>query len=309
MAQRGGSAARRTENQDVKNTIAFQSAQLPDIRFAANNNGFSPAANDNDLPLAANDNGDSSRLTDSSNLDVTERSPIQLPERSYTQEQDTETEFGEQISTLAEMEEQRARETKMRETAEQFVGAPTQPGALARGPAQRRGGGKQKTTEGFEQGGEESPSEEAPESATEIIQSLMEDQTRENLLRRNTLASTAQQTSTQEAEMRRKQMQQTWRFVNGTEAMFAETIVPLIFLMFTWNLQLANKVSFRNFDMIPDLSAPEAATVIFFNCGCCYNCLISILMTIIPLLPIVILMVIALKAVDSVGGVLGFLFK
>ena len=68
---------------------------------------------------------ESSQLTDDSGLGETRASPLQLPQRSYTQA--TEDEIDGLPSTVMGMQEQRQREERMKATAEQFAGAPTTP--------------------------------------------------------------------------------------------------------------------------------------------------------------------------------------
>src|SRR5690349_19431161 len=148
MADGGGKPGRT-----LSYTVGLSSAQLQDRRAQQD---------------------ESVQLSDSSDLSTTRPSPLELRRRSYTEaETEGPGDGATTASTLAEMESQRTREAKMRETAEQFVGAPVTP-TIGEG----EGPGVSRPTSKGEAPTEEEEEEEREEEETasdegEIAQELL----------------------------------------------------------------------------------------------------------------------------------------
>lgn len=262
-APRGPAPARRPASQppqNVQRAANFSAAQQQDRR-AEEQDGSTP-------------------LTDSNQLETTQESPLELPARSYTGAEPTEEAgFGEQISSLSEMESQRAREAKMRKTSEQFTGAPSilggeQVPGTPRRPAQKAPSQTEETsTEPENPVGPEDEIETAGRLATvQAAASLWRNLTSD----RETAAQQGQSGEAADAVEREKK----WDTTEAALLMGAEVGFPAIVAAGMMNLRVLNKLTFRNFKMVPDISTTKTAFVLFYTCGCCFNC-ISIMMPVI----------------------------
>ncbi|MEO5927216.1 MAG: hypothetical protein ABIO72_00770 [Patescibacteria group bacterium] len=229
---------------------------------------------------------ESTQLTDSNDLDVTQRSPLDLPARSYTTGSSEETGFGEQISSLGEMNAQRTRDTRMRDTAEQFVGASTSPGSAPSSP-NRPGSSQQSQAEAPQ---ETIETEQSPEESDILMAGQLAS------VRATALAGLSKQRSTdqvQEAQAsqarNKKELANLWNMIEAAEFVSIETVVSALALVATMNARLVNKLTVRNFDMIPDLDVAQTALVLDVDCACCMNCFQGLFSCIIMLVPVVIL--------------------
>lgn len=250
MAQRGGAARREAAFASELNARRFQDQYRPSL--AANNNdqyAASLAANDNDQytsSLAANDNDAYGDLADSSDLSQTQRSPLELPPRSYT----TEGEEDEEglPSTVMELERQRTKEAKMRETAEQFVGAPAIPGPSEEG-AEAEGRGQATRQPEATAGPEGTSPEESDVQQPGVYQRI-----------RDRLRSEERSTPLVGGgdEVEELAVKSAW---DSAKAATSETlIVPMIIQ----DIQLVNQIAFKS-KAVPELRFFEIVELIFLH--------------------------------------------
>jgi len=218
---------------------------------------------------------ESVQLSDSSDLSKTRTSPLDLPRRSYTEaEAEGSGDGATTVSTLAEMEAQRTRESKMRQTAEQFVGAPFTP-TMGEGGARRAPTTGERGIPSTEE--EEKEAEEEEETAPdegEIAQELLAAQTGDVRLLKELEAQRAQQAEIEAAnatEANREQLKQTWDFIEGANLATFEDVVGAIVAVGMMDIQLVNKLTFRNFDQVPDLTIPQTAFITAINLNLCYQ--------------------------------------
>lgn len=189
-----------------------------------------------------------SRVSDSSRLtDTAGRSPLDLESRSYAQ--------------ASEFQEQRQKETRMREQAEKFVGAQTFPGigdqatpdgteetpeTKSSPSGQRRGRGESEA-----EGEEETEAEQFNESGE-----LLRQQAQDRMLQEQQKQSQAL-TQKQAAEKRQAQtVDYLWKWGKAGLGASSITGVGLIALIAILNLQLVNQISI-NSPMIPRLNIGE----------------------------------------------------
>jgi hypothetical protein len=252
MADGGGRPGRT-----LSYTVGLSSAQLEDRR--------------------AQERDESVQLSDSSSLAETRPSPLELRRRSYTEAgAEGPGDGATTISTLAEMESQRTREAKMRETAEQFVGAPVTP-TVGEGEAPGAPGAPRKRElPSPEEEAEMEEEEEAAPDEGEIAQEFLAAQTGDVRLLKELEAQRAQQAEVEAAnatQANRDQLKQTWDFVEGANIATFEDLVGAVVAVGMMDIQLVNKLTVRNFDQIPDLSIPQTAFITAINVNLCYqNC-------------------------------------
>jgi hypothetical protein len=170
------------------------------------------------------------------------------------------------------MEEQRAREAKMRKTAEQFTGSSTTPGAT---PERVSGGAPAQPAGPEAPQEEEAPELLAEESGIETVTQL-ESARAVNLLALSR-ARQQQEAQAQQATVQnnRDQLKQFAKVIKGAGAVTSETVVGAIAVSAYAHVQIANKLTFRNFDMLPDISPTEILFWGAADMACCFNCLIE----------------------------------
>lgn len=250
MAQ-GGTARRETTYARQLNTLRLQ-----DLRSSS-------AANDADgFGEAPNDDDRFANLSDSSDLSETQASPIELPEQSYTSRRtanDTD-EFGDaendndMPSTVMELERQRAKDKKMRDTAEQFTGQPSIPqigptGAPNAGPS-RQSGGKRRSPEAED---EETSEAEEPQMSREMMERQLRD-----AFKGQSRSSTS--TGSSQAPVQAGQKHGLSAVKKGAGL----TGLGLLVTFLIMNVQLINEMSFNNKN-IPKLSFIEKTLTIFLD--------------------------------------------
>lgn len=204
---------------------------------------------------------ESEQVTDSSDLSETKPSPLERPTSSYTQPTETEeTESGDVSfpSTVMEMQEQRQREARMKETAEQFVGAPTTPSAEERTPSEQPQEQKRKaSTQEATSGGDELAQAQAMRDAQAA------ESRRQNQIQQSQAAT--QQSAAQGSEAERQALKNIWRFMNGTDTLTAEDVVGGILVIGMMNAQLINQYVFHH-ELVPELDLPEVSFIVCIDC-------------------------------------------
>lgn len=218
-------------------------------------------------------------LTDSSSLGETKKSPLELPQSSYTQ--------------ARELQEQRERERRMVETADQFVGAPTFP------TTEPLSGGSESSTRTFaaqqrtsmqriaqEAADEEDMTAVAQAQQFEAIQA--KDVRQAQVAKQKKLASeeSAQRENT---KLRRERIKQFLNLFKGSNAVASEDGVNGLVLLATMNAELFNHIVFQNYDILPEPTVPEILLTLTVDL---FACIILLVMTAlfftIALAPIII---------------------
>jgi hypothetical protein len=194
-------------------------------------------------------------LSDSSDLSATQKSPLELPQRSYTNAGEEDEEG--LPSTMMELERQRTKEAKMREAAEQFVGAPVVPTV---GPQEGEPEGEEtsetETTEQEESQEEAAPEIEEQEAQEEAYQRAIE----------SARARRAQQKAAAEAaagafgadEAQELAVKSAW---DGMKTGSSETIIGPILIQ---DIQLVNQIAFKS-KGIPELRFIEIVELVFLH--------------------------------------------
>ncbi|MFA5935440.1 MAG: hypothetical protein WC787_01105 [Patescibacteria group bacterium] len=244
MAQ-GGTARREADYSRNLNALQFQDRRNTQ---AANDNVDDPFAN----------------LSDSSDLTKTQASPIELPARSYTSGAANDNDAP--ASTLMEMEAQRTRDTKMRKTGEQFVGAPIVPtmGDGSRGP--ETGAPQEKKQERSFEMEEQMDDDDADE--IEQAQDLFALQQQALLQARGEERRAAERAASEQgASAMNVQIatQNSMRLFNLINALLSWDLLNGFVLLGTVNAQLVNKHTFQNYTLLGDLSLFEVMIVLFFD--------------------------------------------
>lgn len=179
------------------------------------------------------------------------RSPLELPQQSYAE--------------AREFQEQRTREAKMKETAEQFVGAPAVPTIGPQPEAGEEVGEETKPAAPRREAGEEAPEEMTEEERARELAALAAQAAQEQ---RRTAEQQAAQAETQvrgAEENRMKDAQRLWRFVQGLESL---TIIGAIITIASMNLQLFNDMTVRT-KLLPKPSVPDKFFTALVDCGLC----------------------------------------
>ncbi len=201
---------------------------------------------------------ESSQLTDDSGLGETKASPLQLPQRSYTQA--TEDEIEGIPSTVMAMQQQRQREERMKATAEQFAGAPTTPTVETPAEEQEEAGTKRRRAAEAEQ-------EEAPSAGDYYAEQQKEAKKREAATeKRQSMAEERQQ---QYIKAKQQQLKTNWNFVTAALAATSFSVVGFVMLVGMYNAELINYFTFKNYNLIPKPEIPEVGRDGCVDLGLC----------------------------------------
>lgn len=208
-----------------------------------------------------------SHMSDESSLAVTRPSPLDLPQRSYT----TEPEAADDGTPgmLAEMQAQRRREEKMRETAEQFAGAPALPSVESTEEApttEERTERPQRVEEEMQEEAEESENMAADlsELDAERAKEAAEQQRRASLLQRINAQATADATA-----HRQKEYAKIYNGVTDLNGFVAFTGFNFMVYLAMSNAKMLNDLTFKNYDQFPKPSLIDKARTLFANLTCC----------------------------------------
>ena len=100
----------------------------------------------------------------------------------------------------------------------------------------------------------------------------------------------------------RDELRKLWNIVELGEAVTALDVVGAVMLAAMANLRVMNKVSFRNYDIVPDISMPGVAAVLFFDCSCCFNNLVITCFGLIPIFMIIAAFSLAIVGLKKMFG-------
>lgn len=191
--------------------------------------------------------------SDESDLGVTRKSPLELPQRSYVQPKEEEIEGIP--STVMEMQKQRQREERMKATAEQLVGAPVTPTvgeALAPAEAEEAPKAKRKKAAELEQ------EEETPSAADFYAEQRREAKKREALAeKQQTLVEERQQ---QYIKAKRKIAKEKWDAASAALALTSISGIGFIAFVMMKNVQLLNQFTVKDM-RIPEPSIPQIGLI------------------------------------------------
>lgn len=220
-----------------------------------------------------NDDEEEPRISDSSRLtDETGPSPLDLPKKSY--------------AMASEFEEQRQKEARMRQTAEEFVGAPVFPKVEGKAPPSTKN-----RTPGAEPLRTETQAEKT--MGREYVESVRARYLAEykDLEAKRRQGTQEQQKAAMEklskdgVDQKMKRLQRLWRVVNGLDAVTAEDVVGGILLLGMLNVQMINHFTAKKYELIPKPSVVELSLASCLDLGVCC----SLLPTLGPFCLIIIL--------------------
>lgn len=240
---------------------------------------------------------DDSAPADNSVGAASRRSPLDLGARSYATKPtaaDGGTEEEPTAASLTSMlNEQQTRDQRMRETAEQFTGMSME-------------GGRQyneETSEATEQRtAEQRTEEEGTEKDTDEDEELRQAQllaSSQMLLSTEIKRAKAQAEEQQkkafllEQEEKQKQLKMIWDVMKGSEGITSLSLVTLIVLIITLNVQLVNLIF--NYPKIPKPTIADICITVCLDCSLC----ISILPMLLSATLIVVTVAIAAMTVFS----------
>lgn len=238
---------------------------------------------------------ESSQLTDDSGLGETRASPLQLPQRSYTQA--TEDEIDGLPSTVMGMQEQRQREERMKATAEQFAGAPTTPTVGA--PAEETQEGAEAKRRKAARVEEQKEEEEAPSAGDYYANQQREAKKRGALAeKQQTLAEQRQQ---QYIQAKRKIAKEKWDAASAALALTSISGIGFVAFVMMKNVQLINQFTVKD-TRIPEPSIPQIGLISCVDLVMCCTILPVLLSGCLAMLVAVMIVTSVIEMIAKVVG-------
>ena len=221
------------------------------------------------------------------------KSPLELPQRSYTQ---VTGDKGEGIpSTVMGMQEQRQREERMQATAEQFAGVPTTPTVGAKAPAegQEDAGTKRR-------GGTEVKQEKETPSAGDYYAGQQKEAKKREAAKEQQ-RSLAEQRQQQYIKAKRKIAKEKWDAASAALALTSISGIGFVAFVMMKNVQLINQFTVKD-TRIPEPSIPQIGLISCVDLVMCCTILPVLLSGCLAMLVAVMIVTSVIEMIAKVVG-------